>query len=485
MVRTEKQPALEDILRCREERAIHQQQLLARYQKPIISFTINMPGPVKLCAQSRYIAARGREELEQALKRAGISVQHREARAPLGGPEVFYVLDGDASAIKEIACMVEDSLPLGRLFDMDVLVPGGVGAVSRVETGRTRRGCLVCGVLGPACASSRAHSVEELLERIGALVLEDKKARRAALRHSEAKKGLENLDILWTPERFGALAVRALLYELSATPKPGLVDRANCGSHSDMNYFTFLDSATALYPYFTAAAKMGAEQAGKRPGTLFRELRPLGMQAEQDMLRATGGVNTHKGAVFTLGLLCAAAGSFAARGKPLEPKRLCAYVGKMTAGLCGRELAGLAEDKELTKGERLYREHGVTGIRGEAEAGLPRVWEIGYPVLESSLLTGGAPLERCLLHTLLYLMAAVEDTNVMGRNGKTAARYVKGQAAMLTECGGALSADGIARLEHMDKDFIARNISPGGSADLLAAALLLFFLRHPEVKMAD
>ena len=285
-------------------------------------------------------------------------------------------------------------------------------------------------------------------------------------------------------EYIGGAAVRALLYELAATPKPGLVDQANAGAHSDMNYFTFLDSITALAPYFTAVAREGISRRTQRPQTLFRALRPIGKRAEETMLAATGGVNTHKGAVFTLGVLCAAAGSAAGRGKDFSAKELCAFGGKMTAGLCATEYANLQDKAELTKGERIYLEHHVGGVRAEAENGFPSVINIGYPVLTEALLKRGAPFSRALPHTLLYLMANVNDTNVLGRRGKTEARYVKGQAAMLCEHGGGLTAGGIEQLRRLDEDFIARNISPGGCADLLAASLLLFFLCHPDFKTA-
>lgn len=281
-------------------------------------------------------------------------------------------------------------------------------------------------------------------------------------------------------EQIGQAAVRALLYELAATPKPGLVDQANSGAHKDMDYFTFLDSITALAPYFTTVAHEGAVRCKQRPQTLFRALRPIGVRAEQTMLSATDGINTHKGAVFTLGVLCAAAGSMAARGKAFSPKELCEFGGKMTAGLCAAEYAGLEQKTELTKGERIFLQHHMGGVRAEAEHGFPNVQMVGYPVLEAALLTRGAPMSRALPHTLLYLMANVNDTNVLGRSGKPAAHYAKGQAAMLLEQGGALSKGGIAQMHRMDADFIERGISPGGCADLLAATLFLFFLCHPD-----
>ena len=183
------------------------------------------------------------------------------------------------------------------------------------------------------------------------------------------------------------LAVRALLYEVTTTPKPGLVDRRNSGSHKDMDVFTFMDSAAALYPYFEACARTGRETAEQPAPETFAALRPLGCEAEGEMLDATGGVNTHKGAVFSVGIVCAALGRLD-RSLWAEAARVLAEVSAMTAGLTEKDFAGVTAENAATVGQKLYIQYGIAGVRGQVEAGLPAVLNVGLPVLEAGLAKG-------------------------------------------------------------------------------------------------
>jgi len=279
-------------------------------------------------------------------------------------------------------------------------------------------------------------------------------------------------------EQIGSLAVRALLYEIAATPKPGLVDQRNCGAHRDMDLYTFLDSAAALAPHFRAFAEIGARGAEEDPHLLFSRLQRQGRQAEQEMFRATRGVNTHKGAVFSLGLLCGAAGCLLAGGRELTAEGICAKAAQLTAGLCGRDYQRLQHKKQLTKGENMFLRYGVTGVRGEAESGFLHVRQTAYPALAASLEKGGIPLNNILVQALLCLMARVFDTNVLARHDWETALYVQKRAGELLRGGGALTPEGLAAVARWDEELIERNVSPGGCADLLAATLLLYFLSH-------
>lgn len=169
-----KEAALADVLRGRDERAQLQRQLLAEYGRALVSFTVNMPGPRKLCAESRYIHARGVRQLEQALLVAGARTLYTFARKQISGPEAYFVVDMPAAALKELTCAVEDASPLGRLFDMDVLDPDTCVPLSRESAGLARRGCLICGGDAAVCARTRAHAIHELEARINALVEQDR-----------------------------------------------------------------------------------------------------------------------------------------------------------------------------------------------------------------------------------------------------------------------------------------------------------------------
>jgi len=265
-----------------------------------------------------------------------------------------------------------------------------------------------------------------------------------------------------TARDIGALAYGALMEEVSATPKPGLVDRRNSGAHSDMDCNTFAASALALRPHFEAFARTGERLRHASEPELLAALRPMGLAAEADMYQATNGVNTHKGAVFSLGLLCAAAGWRTAQGLDLQPTSVCGTVAAMTAGLSA-ELAGAGDG---TAGARMFRLHGVLGARGEAESGFASARAHGLPILKAGLKRGDDRNTACV-RALMALMGAVTDTNVLNRHDMEAALWLRAEARRVL---GRFSLEAVAAL---DDALIARNISPGGCADLLAVTLML------------
>ena len=277
----------------------------------------------------------------------------------------------------------------------------------------------------------------------------------------------------------GRLATRAMQLELAATPKPGLIDRQNSGAHRDMDYLTFEASIAALAPHMEQFAQIGELQAGEDAASLFAMLRQQGIQAEKSMFEATGGVNTHRGTIFTLGLLCGAAGRLGASGQDLlTPDGLCEYAAEMTAGLCARELAALQPKASLSHGERTYLDFGAKGVRGEAESGYASIRRYAYPLLSGGL-QQQLGLNDLMVQILIRLMAELEDTNVLVRHGPEVARSVRQQAQDILASGGMQTAAGREAIRQLDQAFITRRISPGGCADLLAATLFIWMISHP------
>ncbi|MGG5799004.1 MULTISPECIES: triphosphoribosyl-dephospho-CoA synthase CitG [Edwardsiella] len=270
------------------------------------------------------------------------------------------------------------------------------------------------------------------------------------------------------------LGWRAMLAEVNLTPKPGLVDRHNNGAHYDMAHSDFLRSADAIAPWLSRFVEYGAASAALEASDALAGLRALGQACEADMFRATAGVNTHKGSIFSLGLLCAAIGRSHQRGHDLTPERLCDYAAQFCRGLVTRELAALSVDQASTAGQRLFVTLGITGARGEAEAGYPLVRQLALPHYRQ-LLTCGRDPELALLDTLLLLMAHNQDTNVAARGGIDGLRWIRQYATTLLASGGICTPDDLLALHRFDKECIDRHLSPGGSADLL---ILTWFLAH-------
>lgn len=434
---------LAQVLDARERRVRRQADLHREYGRTILSFSMNIPGPEKVSPMIRRGFYAGCEVLDGAFPEG--SVLHCERTEAVTGCEAMYVLDMEPLAVKTITTRIEDEHGLGRLFDMDVIGPD-LKKLDRETVGGRTRGCMVCGAPGRGCASRRVHTVAQLQAATNSIL-------RGYFAETDSR-------------RIGILAVRSLLDEVSTTPKPGLVDLHNSGSHRDMDVAVFRASAEALGDYYRACARIGMDSAGEVPSETFRRLREEGLRAEQTMYAATGGVNTHKGAIFTLGLLCGAAG------------RLWNPEGEWEAAALFREISHMTREAVEadfrkggdTAGHRLYREYGIRGIRGEAAEGLPSVADIGLPSYSNCLARGMTPNDAGV-RTLLELIARVADTNMISRGG------IEGAQAGAKMAAGLLSSDyTMADVERLDDWFIQRNLSPGGCADLLAAVYFVHAL---------
>ncbi len=266
------------------------------------------------------------------------------------------------------------------------------------------------------------------------------------------------------------LARQALIDEVSATPKPGLVDKNNCGSHSDMNIDTFLCSADALKPYFYEFAVYGKDTANEPVESILKKARKIGLDAEEAMYKATNGVNTHKGLIFSLGLICIAAGRLLAKGLTVDLASICDTSAMIVKGICETDFSAKRTDSLMTSGERFYKQYGIKGSRGEAESGFETVRLYSYSFLEKCI-NDSLSKNEALVRTLLKLMSVVTDTNMIKRGGIILADEIKGKSAEL------IYAD-LDSIEEFDTQLIKENLSPGGSADLLAVTWFIYNLER-------
>ncbi|MEO8331723.1 MAG: triphosphoribosyl-dephospho-CoA synthase MdcB, partial [Gallionella sp.] len=268
--------------------------------------------------------------------------------------------------------------------------------------------------------------------------------------------------------RIARLAVRSLYHELALYPKPGLVSLRDNGAHHDMDAATFVRSLFSLRQYFVSMAAAGMRDAG------FAELQQLGLAAESQMLRATCGINTHRGAIFTHGILAAAAGCAAARDIAPSDDNLRAIV----TDNWSRELRAIAVARTATPshGQLMAARHGVTGARGEALLGFPSVFDIALPGLRSAL-ARGADTRHALLHSFFVLLAETVDTNVLFRGGAEGLQFIQTRAADFLERGSVFAPGWQERAESLHRQCSNKKLSPGGCADLLAAAFFVHQLQ--------
>lgn len=266
-------------------------------------------------------------------------------------------------------------------------------------------------------------------------------------------------------ETIGEQASASLLAEVWTTPKPGLVDRNNNGAHTDMNLAMFEASAAALEKSFVRCAQAGAESL-QDMSDLAVKLRTIGLDAEDRMHEVTGGVNTHKGAIFSMGILCAAA-AMMPQGE-VSMTRLQQNCREIAAAL-------LEEDKASeTHGLKAREACGTGGIRKEALSGFETAFCTGLPAIEEAM-GAGCSEEKACVYALMRIMEATEDSNLVHRGGASGAEYARRKAQRLTKDGPAsMDMDAVRSL---DEEFIRRNLSPGGSADLLAFSVMLYRIK--------
>lgn len=436
---------LPQILQAREERVQLQQQLIRTYHCPLICFTMNIAGPVKTSPLIERAFFEGLHQLEARLPQD--KIRARKLDIAVTGCQIILAVDMDTDTLKSICVSIEEATPLGRLFDMDVL-----GVDCQKIDRHSQRGCLVCGAEGRGCASRRLHNVEEL--------------------QAATHRILHDHFAAFDRETIASLAVQSLLDEVYTTPKPGLVDRRNSGSHRDMNLSSFEASAEALRSYFYECVALGQATADSDPCVTFPLLRRAGLVAEQAMFKATGGVNTHKGAIFTLGCLCGSIGRLWSADVPFAPiEAILADTAQI--GQAAMETDFAAKDTS-TAGLKLYHTCGITGIRGEVAGGLPAIAQCALP-LYKSLLQEGVDKNHAGVVTLLHLIATVNDTTLYRRGGQDGAAYAVEAARELLK---AERIPSLAEVEKLDDAFIARNLSAGGCADLLAATYFLYEVQH-------
>ena len=311
-------------------------------------------------------------------------------------------------------------------------------------------------------------------------------------------------------ERIGWRVRNALLGEVYATPKPGLVDRRDTGAHRDMNYETFLASTEAITPFMVRmfAEGMDATTTGHTPEEVFQAIRGIGLEAERAMYAATDGVNTHKGMIFTMGIVLAAAGilyvSADKTSGQITVDAILDRARQMTARSMAEDFRKMLEHPPKTHGERLFRTYGERGIRGQAMEGFPILRDTAVPWLrrfqnictDAELqrdIAAQATLRRGLLQdtgsmhaehfenavhvsTLIAIMSVLNDTNVFIRSSYEDMCWLQAESSTILGMGAMFTEEGVRAIEALNMACIEKNISPGGAADILAVAILLLKL---------
>lgn len=262
-------------------------------------------------------------------------------------------------------------------------------------------------------------------------------------------------------EGIAIIAERCLRREVETWPKPGLVSHVDSGSHVDMDATLFHRSAAAIRPYFTELVEAGMVNAP------MSTLRKIGLRAEHAMMIATRGVNTHRGAIFGMGLLCAAAGMRAA-----AHVNAAMPLGEIVARRWGAEIV-TGPRLSTSHGETAARRYGAGGARQEAASGFPAIYDVGLPALRAAAAVEHSHAEAARVQACFALIASTEDTNLLHRGGEAGLEFAQRSARGFLARGGIGAEDWLDVAETIHRSFVERLLSPGGSADLLAMTLFV------------
>lgn len=438
------------ILAAREQRAFEKNRLLAQWSV-VVSLSFNLPGLPKSTPLTRAAF----NDVAQALSH--FLCAHRCAfhLQPIGcdaaGEHALWVGTPpiNATALKALTERFETKHPLGRLLDVDIYTQQGP-----IRSGKYKR-CLVCDEPALVCMRTQNHPLATVRDYCDRQLSEWWTTQQHA-RHGRV---------------LSSAMTRALLDEVLLTPKPGLVDQQDSGSHEDMSLSLFIQAISALAPYWERVATLGMAFEGDNCQDALIALRRLGLEMEAAMQQATSGVNTHKGAIF-LGCLAVFAHAHAwYTGSTSQQEDYQRIIRALSHDLVSRDMKMLSNDPSY--GQRLlqlYEDARVGGPRYQAEHGLPGVFDYGLPALEAAR-QAGCSADMAQLHTLLTLMANVLDTNVLHRSSLS----VTHQFMALAQQAARELPSPMEAIEPLCTFCQQHWISAGGCADLLAMTLFFHY----------
>lgn len=252
------------------------------------------------------------------------------------------------------------------------------------------------------------------------------------------------LHELTLADRLADIAVDALIDEADLSPKPALVDRRGNGAHNDLHLGLMHASALSLWPMFKEMAEAALE-FGEVGLPLREALGCLGREGEQAMLATTGGVNTHRGAIWALGLLTAAAA--------LDPRDVTLNAARLAL------LNDRFAPQPMSHGAQVAQRYGARGAREEAQLGFPSVVQRGLPQLRKSRLQNAGE-QNARLDALLAIMTELADTCVLYRAGPEGLRTMQHGAQAVLDAGGSATLAGRRHLHALDTQLLALNASP-------------------------
>ncbi len=423
---------------------------------PLISLCLNVPGFPKSNSITKEFFRFCLSDLTYFLRSRLIELDYKiSVEICDAAGDYFVALCSknlpDLLEIKQICEAFEGNHPLGRFIDVDLNDEQG----NTISSGKSKA-CFFCGEK-PAieCRRQNAHDQEQL----------------RSFMFSKMKDYCHNQRESAIIKKLSSFAQKAILYEISLTPKPGLVDKFSNGSHTDMNFLTFINSTTAISGFFDELAQAGFSFRDNDYAKALPVIRNIGLRMESAMYEATGNINTQKGIIFLMGLSLFACGKLYSQGDHFDKDVFRGIIENICEDIVSKELA-VPSPSNLSHGEEIYRKYGISGARGEAESGLRTVFEFGLPQLERITEINDSALIKCFL----AIASNNNDTNILYRQG---IETLLGFRDLCKKAFENFTDENYSRVIQFCK---SENISPGGSADLLAVSIFVWLVMDAEQK---
>lgn len=436
-------------MEARDNRALLKNEI-AKRGLCSLSLSLNVPGFPKSNSTTKAFFRSCLRDLKYALKANCLEINTDEAVEDCDQAGDFFIVPCttihlSVTEIKQICEDFEENHPLGRFVDVDMNDQQG----NSVSSGKSKM-CFFCHEK-PAieCRREKAHDFETL---------------RSYMFSEMAMYCLKQREELVSKE-ISSLAMKAILSEISLTPKPGLVDKFSSGSHADMSYQTFMDSTAAIAPFFGELILEGFIFNTEDLTKALPVIRNIGLRMEAAMFEATHNINTQKGIIFLMGLSLFACGKLFSQNDHFNKEEFRAIIQSICKDMVKKELVEITHTAR-SHGEDIFLKYGYTGARKEAECGFHTVFAFGLPQLMDTADLNDEALTQCLL----ALAANNDDTNILYRSNPEVLKRFK------SLCDAALknfNEGSYSEVIHFCK---VENISPGGSADLLAVTIFVWLM---------
>lgn len=423
---------MNEVLDAREKRANHIIELMKEYRdKTIVIIKTNVPGGNKNPRNMVFICSYFIETIKSTFDSK--ILEYKKIHS-LDGDYSYFVIDEEGNIVKEKTIMIEESTSLGRLIDIDVF---NKNLITRSDLNIKFRTCLICEKPAYECSRSKAHSKQEIANRIQTII----------------EEFLTDFILNKT--------ISSIYNELDLYPKYGLVSRKNSGCHTDMDASTFIKSIEAIKPFVKEYIVYGIHGLNDP-----YKLKNIGEKAEKAMFQTTSGINTHKGLIFALGVFLPAITKAIIRNENLN--FIIKEISNTSEIIIGDYYKNLLEKENKTHGDIIYLKHKLKGLRGQALN--------GFRIIFTMPSYKNIPVIYRYHEYLIHIMSVLDDTTIIHKTNIETLKEVKSTFKDVLQKGGYSFNKEL--IKDISDSYIKRNISPGGSADLLVLKIIFEDLNH-------